>query len=482
MMISIDDLPTDFSIEGLTRSIERVRTKHLFGDMDRPTFERAIFTRPIEEWPLGHLQDHRVSVPASLIDEHLRASELDLAGLLNRFLCHSGRSGAREMIAEALDLSPLDDARRLIEIRNRSEQAFAALLCGQLGDVPDLLAHSRLKRHQVRTTVRLMLLYYGALEVQLIAARGAAFGKFDFGAELGGSIPTVGGLINGWDSRIDSITYADKVAGGNRPRGRAPAQISKLEQMGRDWLAARGLSEDDEHPPELVKLLREIDARLLEEAKPAIAAWRATAGQNRPKDPKHPDQPKSQPVGARMELSTLLDGYTLGQQIGFASLRLENLALHARTLLPASGAEQRHFDHWNNLAFRAGADGPSLSLYFINQAVVVEDPQTCLPCLDLREAFSNWGEQDEGGKASSLLKSIRKKKAEFVRGRVPVGDEGELPQPARFDILPDYHLGISRTSLSGRGSSATSKKRHELPAHIRQHGVVRLPQRKIGRK
>ena len=228
--------PRDFSMSAVLEFTEQLRSRHLFGGMSRAQFERAIFTQPPEEWPLGHLQDHRVCLPRSLAEDCLAGSSVKLADLLSRFLCTSTRNGAREMIAAALDLKPEQDAKFLLEIGKGQPQAFFALLCGRLHEV-EALSPGRIDlRRQAQAARRLMLLYYGALEVQLIAARARAFDQFDFGIIVGDGSPTVGGFMKGCKRNTKGIiyagkTFADEVEFGRRPSGRTPAAISEAAKL-----------------------------------------------------------------------------------------------------------------------------------------------------------------------------------------------------------------------------------------------------------
>lgn len=484
--------------EELIRQTKRMEERFLLGDMDRLAFERAIFIRPIDSWPVGHLRDHRVSIPPCLATICLSLDETELAALLGRFLCEAPlHKTARQMISEALRIDPATDARSLIQIRAADPLIFSALLRGHIGEIWTLLKRTpaSVRWTDAKAAMRLMLLYYGALELQLIAARNRNFDLFyaQLGLKGGDGGPTVGGFLSYFEEVVAAGVYAEQAADEHRPAGRIPKIIADHEKEGRAFLAHYGIAETPgSFPPKLLEFLRAYLAELQISGTPEVAAWRSTpsaANLNKP------GNKSFRPVDARLELRTLFGSMTPGEQIGFACLRLANLAFHMPQLLFENGVEMKHLSSWNNGPFAESASECSHVLFFVHQAVTIGDPQTCLPntaLRDLENRYSLWRHNRDGSiRQNATLKKIAPKQgrklkriplnaalAKFVSGqgnsltgRPTIGAGDALDGLALFDVLPDYRLGIKPMLLPGTASQTSAKKRNEPPSYYKKHGI-----------
>jgi hypothetical protein len=437
-----DSGPTENSEDEILRLHRSKEAHHRYGNMDRTQFEYAVFTKAIDEWPIGHLLDHRVSAPESLINFHLGSTEAELAKLLNRFLSESSRKGAREMIAEALKLEPQKDARALIEIRDAQPEIFKALLRGRLGEIwmepqPSLgtdaaseLKASPMRWATVKAAMRLMLLYYGALDLQLIAARSRNFD--DFYHKLGvtsavGETEAAGSegrttgkiTVSGWMNHVEEVyqagIYAEQTANDRRPAGRTPKKIAELKHEGRILLKQLGIDEKTGSlPPKMLAFLNEQIAKLAEEGLPAIDEFRSIIPDF---SPDASSGSRRRPIGGRAELKTLLENLTVGEQIGFASFRLANLVVHVSRMLPEKGVEQKYFAIWNDASFGKMATDIAHKLYYVHQAETLQNAQTCMPNLLLEAHYENWRSPLGSKQQNAVLKKVAKRFRSDEKGR-----------------------------------------------------------------
>lgn len=472
------ELPGELTDEGVRKAIDENIFRIFYGGLNRPAYEERVFSGKPKSWPLGHLADHRVSVPERMAESLHGADGGAIAALLKHSLNATGEEGAVELVGHALGLHPATDAQALVALKATAPELWGPLIRGRLEDARRLAARSKASWAAIQNAMRLMLLYYGSLEVQLIAARARAIAEFGFGVESSRTGPTVGGLLNGWQSVMGAIVYAQQAAQGRRPQGAVPSLITDLENKVRKWAARLGKSEAELQPYVVALLSGLIGSILGDEAMPAVDAWQATAtpparGETRGKQPKH----------SRMKISTLLDGRTSGEQIAFACLRLDGLREHALELLPRKGARPADIYRFNERPFPGGVGNASFYIYYVAQVTLIEDAQTgLLPSLinqSLVDRIQDWSRRPHGKDASSMLKQVRTASTSAMRAREIVDPslKVELTGAQRWDVLPDYRLGVKPTSVSKTLRPSTIPRRQEQEDYQNKHGVRRLPKR-----
>ncbi|MEO1968425.1 MAG: hypothetical protein ABGW87_06900 [Sphingomonadaceae bacterium] len=463
------EFPDDFSEEGIRRCIDENIHRVYHGGMSRSDFELAVFQMDIDAWPLGHLQDHRVSLPKSIAQKLSASADSELVHILGRLLCAVDIGGAPTFIAEALGLNPKLDAKELLEINAQSSDAFIALLTGQLDKVRSTAKNTNVSRPQLNAATRIMLLYYGALELQLIAARSRAMNNFGFGVRSGPSGPTFGGIMRDWEGVMNAIEYsATTVENDKKPRGALSSLFKQLEAKAEQIKQSYGMSYN-----EILAALSDVLNGILmpivaDHARPQIAKWR-TMGES-----------GKQPKDSRMEISTAIAGKTSGEQIAFASLRLESLIDNTDVFLGRKKPTQEALDKFNSIDFRSGANGPSLRLYYAYQAIVLNDFRTSWHG-SLVLSFANYALSEAGNQSSTTIKNVRSESLlqKSEREAVDVNLETPLVGPQCWDILPDYRFRIKHTLPTGTRKPDNPRQRHALPEHIRKHGQTRMAHKQV---
>jgi hypothetical protein len=460
--------------------------------MSTEDYQYAVFTRSMDEWPIGHLLDHRVSMPVQLANELLSGSPERLDETLRHFLFSLAlpdrpeiKKDAVAMIQHAIGRSPSSDARMLQELGRRAPEFTVALLCGRLRQARAILPARVLRRSEVNQAIATMLVYYGALELQLIAARLRAIAQFGFGVSSPSKEPALGGLLTGWKDIIEAIEYANKTLNGARPAGRTPRLIRLLHWKANNIQRSSRLS-DDEWLAALAPLLAKLAEPLMAIALPAIEAYERTADTNYTaaerkaliEDNVQPPEKNAQrqPVGARMSISTAMYEETVARQLAFASLRLESLVQHAPALAAKKRFTALDFQEFNSRPFLEGRDNASLDLLFVYQALVIENHNTALGSgpAALYERFAQYpSRREDPNKSLTSLKDVRAEQLSIVAPRTVVSQDRDRPLsgPQHFDILPDYRLEVratlpAKSRRRGRGikgnDKLSSRKRYEI--------------------
>ena len=431
-------------------------------------------------------------MPVQLANELLSGSPERLDETLRHFLFSLAlpdrpeiKKDAVAMIQHAIGRSPSSDARMLQELGRRAPEFTVALLCGRLRQARAILPARVLRRSEVNQAIATMLVYYGALELQLIAARLRAIAQFGFGVSSPSKEPALGGLLTGWKDIIEAIEYANKTLNGARPAGRTPRLIRLLHWKANNIQRSSRLS-DDEWLAALAPLLAKLAEPLMAIALPAIEAYERTADTNYTaaerkaliEDNVQPPEKNAQrqPVGARMSISTAMYEETVARQLAFASLRLESLVQHAPALAAKKRFTALDFQEFNSRPFLEGRDNASLDLLFVYQALVIENHNTALGSgpAALYERFAQYpSRREDPNKSLTSLKDVRAEQLSIVAPRTVVSQDRDRPLsgPQHFDILPDYRLEVratlpAKSRRRGRGikgnDKLSSRKRYEI--------------------
>jgi hypothetical protein len=488
------EFPEDLTSAGVAEALRANRDRNFWGGMSAEDYQHVVFTRPMDEWPIGHLLDHRVSMPVPLAKELLNGSPEALEGTLRHFLFSLAlpdkpvvKQDAVAMVQFAVGCDPAMDAQMLQDLGRRSPDFAIALLCGRLRQARGILPSRVLRRSEVNQTIATMLVYYGALELQLIAARLRAIARFGFGVSSPSKEPALGGLLTGWKDTIEAIEYANKTVNGARPAGRTPRLIKLLHWKAKNIQRSSRLS-DDEWLAALAPLLAELAEPLMVVALPAIEAYERTAETNYTaaerkaliEDKVQPPEKnlQRQPVDARMSMTTAMYEESVARQLAFASLRLESLVRHAPALAAKKRFTALDFQEFNSLPFLEGPSNPSLDLLFVYQTLVIEHPALVLRSAseDLCKRLEQYPSKDnDKHKALTTLKDVRAQRARFLKDRTVASQTKEHPLtgPQHFDILPDYRLEVratlpAKSRRRGRGikgnDKSSSRQRYEIGA------------------
>lgn len=473
--------PDSFSDAGIRKAIQGNRDRIFYGGLTRDQFNSAIFLKPIDSWPLGHLVDHRVCMPEDLARQLRAESAHDLQRILARFLCAIDRPEAVSMIASAMNLDLGADAEFLLEISAESPDLFVKLLEGRLCCAKGLISSSKTSAEKAEQALTKMLLYYSILDVQLIAARARAIARFGFGVSSGQAGPAAGGLFGGWQDIIKSIRYANQSLSGKRPQGATPQIFASLESKTAIALAQTGQSEQDVKTL-VAKLMSGTIMLAIDQASNIIHRWSETNQQHSKNTEFYSENvkdSKKQSDGSRMFITSLPHGFTVAEQVAYACLRLEKLKYFSRQLLGDESTSKKAFLAMNEERFLSGTGNPSLRLYFVFQSVVVENHHTVVPKTSLVASFENYGNDAFARKSATTIKDVRCRKAKLMGTRYVVHSDMNLPLigSQSYDILPDFRLKIEPTLPSGPAAEARPKPTHDLPEHRRKHGIEKMPKR-----
>ncbi|WP_022682554.1 hypothetical protein [Sphingobium bisphenolivorans] len=454
---------SDFSSDGLAEAVEENIRRILYGNLSRPEFEaRALFEENLPDLPVGHLMDHRVRMPEDIALE-LAGDESKLGAFLERLLCASPHTEGRDMIAKALSIKPTVLRENLIELRDLDLDLFSSVVSGRLDQSFAAMSKRKLPAELIKLAQSCagnMLILYCVFEIQLIAARAA---KLNAG---GPWLPSYHSpvLASDYPGGMSAITQAAQyrfcgLDYSPLPKGRPPIIASLTnEKFARDRLRATGRTEA-EIAPEIESLLP-----LLQE-KIGLAEKRLSKLKSASDTKEDPSK--------REHASTAIEGgIRAGVQLAFAALRLVNLLERKEALTDLSLAHRRlAFRSWRKAKLPAKRDSVAEVVLFVTRCAILMDAQA-------GQAFKPDGKQTQlepqmdgfhaGGSVAGedLFKTAKEDilyKQTDARPMASLNLDHELRKIQRFDILPDYRLGL--TSLSSPTPTSTPQRTmgHEQP-------------------
>ncbi|MFC3786164.1 hypothetical protein GGR90_001668 [Sphingopyxis italica] len=466
--MALMDPASSFDFFRLAADIRDEIDERLNGGINRDEFERQLFQFPdMAQLPIGHLFDHRVRMPEQQARTLFAGDAPAFSETLSRMLCNGHAQGA-EMIAEALKLDPSEDAHRFVDFhRSHPELAIKCLA----GDHEAALAISRLTpkldtlnfNHLLFSTAS----YYGALQLQIIAARQRAIEIFQFGEEKEAKGRSMGALIDNFALMSAGLEKAlDGVFSDKKSKGRPLEIISQLREFSEKfekeaYVARSGLSE-----PDLLHELRTFYGYLA----PRIDLIRSCMGRAKPKRAFKDHDPKNASLRSEMRVfvtTALAGGVTGGEQIAFAGLRL----LSFSRLLPSivSGRTEwpkRHERWFGRLAGSKNKDAAKLILVARSAVWITSQyPPAFSPeghPYDLRGSFElhtkigNVPGQD-------LIRATKKKASAWIAPDHIALPTADLGGSQLWDIQPEFHLGSAPLANADAINSSLTKNDHWSP-------------------
>lgn len=449
----------------------------LNGGIDRKEFERQLFQFPdMAQLPIGHLFDHRVRMPEQQARTLLAGSEPALGEVLSQMLCNPHAQGA-EMVAEALKLDPSEDAHRFVDFhRSHPELAIKCLA----GDHETALTMSLLTpkldipkfNHLLISTA----IYYGALQLQIIATRQRAIERFQFGEEKDAKGRSVGALVDLFTLLSAGLEKArEGVFSDKKLKGKPLEIMSELREFGekfeKEAYAKRpGLSEAD-----LLHELRTFYGYL----SPRIDLIRSCMDRAKPKPAFKDHDLKNAKLRSEMRVfltTAVAGGVTGGEQIAFAGLRL----LSFSRLLPniVSGRTEwpkRHERWFGRLPGFQNKDAAKVILVARSAVWITSQyPPAFSPDghpHDLRD-FIALNTKKGNVPGQDLIKETKTKANAWIVPDHIVSANAELGGAELWDIQPEFYLGsaapidpaASNNSLNlGLGKSHIPSPRYPAP-------------------
>ena len=210
------DVGSDFSEEGIRKAIDSNIDTILRKNMSRFQYAHATLAFDIpQRLPLQHLMDHRVRLPRL----HVGAEAADQVQIdsvvdrLNRMLCVRAHPGARELLADALDLDPVQDAKDLVRIMKISPTSFHLLIRGRLGKAIKVSrgrTTARDTRELMQSLIARLLVYHCAHQVQMIAARGSVIDRFPIRLKVSEREQMLSGLYSDAHNLLDALELISK--------------------------------------------------------------------------------------------------------------------------------------------------------------------------------------------------------------------------------------------------------------------------------
>jgi hypothetical protein len=295
--------------------IERVQTQGL----SRDAFLDQLFG-PVDPFslPVGHLMDHRVRMPMAIADAAIAKGAPEIAKLLSRMISMSANPQAGGLVMAAIGRSVDADAELLADASTEYPDFVRLSLSGRLGDfartirVPD--------EALFRSIVGMMAVYYGALEMQIIALRQAAIEAYRIGLKREKHASTIGEHSKDLREIYEGLKYvSDQMKRAKPGAGRRPSIVSYMRSPAEKALSdiKRKYSLTDAEITGLVARLFSKNAKKLEsEAKKLDRLYEMLARKRK--------GASFQPL--RKQVTTVAAGVQSGPQVAFAAMRLMSLA------------------------------------------------------------------------------------------------------------------------------------------------------------
>ena len=452
---------SDFSHDGLAQTVQENISRILFGNLSRRDFEaRALFEENLTELPIGHLMDHRVQMPKDVALE-LARDESRLGAFLERLLCARPHSEGREMVATALGIEPSDLRKNLIKLRDLDLSLFSSVVSGCLGKSFDEISKRPLPADLwklMQSCMADMLILYCMFEIQLIAARAAKLNRGGPWLPMHHSPVVVSDFVEGMSAITQAAQY--RFCGLDNsplPKGRPPIIASLMnEKFAKDRLILTGRTEA-EVAPDILDLLPSLQAKFDMAEKMLGNPKLASDGQGE--------------TSQREHASTAIEGgVRAGVQLAFAALRLVNLLERKEALTDLSLAQRRlAFRSWRKVKLPPKTNPVAEVVLFVTRCAILMDVQA-------GQAFNSDGKQTllepqmanfrKGGSVAGedLFKTAKEDipyKETDARPMAYPKLEHELRGIQRFDILPDYRLGLTALSPPTRRSTPQRTRGYE---------------------
>lgn len=461
------DVGSDFSEEGVRKAIESNIDTILRRNMSRFQYAHATLTFDTpQQLPLLHLMDHRVRLPRLHVDAQAADQvQIDsVIGRLNRMLCVRAHPGARELVADALNLDPLQDAKDLVRIMKTSPRFFHLLIRGRLGKA---IEGSRERttagetRNLMQSLVARLLVYHCAHQVQMIAARGSITDRFPVRLKIPEREQMLSGLYADAYNLVDALELIAKKVVGETKQWPQRGFVKDLKPKAEEISAELPFSEQD----------------LLVILQAAFASQRTALRQvrtffdllrNQTADSLHKE------IFGMTSFETLIFAVTRLVQLKDNALRMVGKGVLARPrMIPFSPTNLPRVDH--AAVSKAFLVYRSILLRDDYAEEIFEDNGEPVNLEDFWSNFRAKGEDYGVGPFSEIRARFHFLKREQLS--LPMADRLEIGQ--HVDVLPDFLLqqwarkrrvgGVLHARIVlDMGRNAHAKKQSHLPPNVRR--------------
>lgn len=434
-----------FTVEGVKAHIQLELQKLLTAGLDRSGFERKVFEfEDLSRLPVGHLLDHRVRMPDDLGAKLFADGEPCIEALLRNMLCSAVHAKAVSWVSDALGRDPRRDASNLIVLRDAHPEIARLCLTGHLGDaVASLSAIPDTGRPAAQNLIAVMAIYYGALELQLIAARQKAINEYRFAADYSYATHTMGERIRDLRQLVTNVQRAKLVADtGKKPRGPQPHLFAAYMLREEELLKLSFFNQPGVSKKVLLRQLQTLYAWIGPIADQIGSLLDSVSNPGERTDPTN--EPNDFVTGSGMRqlvTSAWAGGVSAGEQIAYASMRL--CALTSRiddNVGRLATGESVALSRW--IGSLHPTRDAAAKLLLVNRALIWEDsyyedgPRTAGGEFDLEMAMKKTGVLA----GEDLLKTARDRTTEWKQTRLPCARALFLEGPQLWDVLPEYRF------------------------------------------
>ncbi|MFW2831679.1 hypothetical protein [Sphingomonas sp. ID0503] len=449
----------DLSVEGVLRSLPVEQHRAMFENMTREEFEARLFSfLDIETLPVGHFLDHRVTMPAERAEWLIAQPPTAIAAYCRKMLCSVDHSHAADLVASALKLDMPAYASRARTLAENHRPFALFCLRGLLGDAEALIAtfhadFQLLNEHLIDSAI-----IWGALEEQLVALRLKRIAEYH-SEQVGGSGDTLGSVLTVTKAMTKALLYAERRLGEGPKAGRRPKLFADLKEEAealheRFKSAYPHVSED-----QLETLLASTLTILVDlfQISPDMFALDESEAAS----------------AARTRISTAWTGFSGGEQLAFASIRVISYMRKLRKRGRHGGLSQIA-RNWLADPLPPRSDRDVEMLLFVNRAAVWHPGGTenALDArgkeVDLRSLLKTYHE-DARTAGEDLIKTVREEHRRLF-SRPPIG--ADLIASQLFDILPDYRFRITTVLPPTPGSVVLGSTTHaQLPKQVTEYRI-----------
>ena len=460
------DVGSDFSEEGVSKAIDSNIDTILRKNMSRFQYAHATLAFDIpQRLPLQHLMDHRVRLPRL----HVGAEAADQVQIdsvvdrLNRMLCVRAHPGARELLADALDLDPVQDAKDLVRIMKISPTSFHLLIRGRLGKAIKVSigrTTARETRELMQSLIARLLVYHCAHQVQMIAARGNVIDRFPIRLTISEREQMLSGLYADAHKLLTALELISKKVMGESKQWPQRDFVKDLKPKAEEIVAGLTFSED-----ELLVILQGACASRRSALKQALTFF---------------DFLRNQPADS---LHKAIFGMTSFETLIFAVTRLVQLKDNASKIVGKGVLVRPRMIPFSPVNLPRVNDAAVSKAFLVYRSILLRDDKAeeifndTRP-INLQDIWSNWqakGDDYGVGGFSEIRPCFHFLNREQLS--LPMAERLEIGQ--KVDVLPEFLLqqwapkrrvgGVPHARLAlEMGRNAHAQKQSHRPPNVRR--------------
>ena len=241
-------VPLSLSKAGVDKAFIAEHRRLLLGDMNRRAYYEAAFDTPnLHLLPPLHLFDQRVRAPllssfspplSRTFGPSAPPSEVEIQVLLDQMLLASDRLGGRKLVAESLQLDPVNDARALANLGIHSPELLNRCMQGRLGHAIRIVRNASLAAHhrdEALDLISRLLIYFNCFSIQLVAARAWWLDHLPFRTGNGSGPYRTAALIGDLKELTDVVQHIAHYISGQRSRPPTRLLVQNLCSQAENW-------------------------------------------------------------------------------------------------------------------------------------------------------------------------------------------------------------------------------------------------------